>query len=204
MIGQSCDCHCRWLGRVGDGIGFCLFAIFLYFGSTLVAGAAESVGVVTKVVNGAQIDGAAAVAGSPIHMNDRLRTGPNARLQITFRDNSVLTLGEKADVAIDRYVYNPEKSKGEILLSASQGAVRFAGGKLKQMNDKKIIVNTPSAAVAVRGTEFWAGPIDGQYGVLLLHGKVDVSNRAGAVRLSNPGTGTDIPLRQRRIRKAQR
>ena len=43
MIGQSCDCHCRWLGRVGDGIGFCLFAIFLYFGSTLVAGAAESV-----------------------------------------------------------------------------------------------------------------------------------------------------------------
>jgi hypothetical protein len=71
------------------------------------------------------------------------------------------------------------------------------------MNEKKITVATPVAALAVRGTEFWAGPIDGQYGVLLLHGKVDVSNRAGAVRLSSPGIGTDIPLRQRRGRKAQ-
>jgi len=60
------------------------------------------------------------------------------------------------------------------------------------------------AALAVRGTEFWAGPVDGQYGVLLLRGKVDVSNRAGAVTLASPGMGTDIPLHQRRWRKAQR
>jgi hypothetical protein len=59
-------------------------------------------------------------------------------------------------------VLNPEKSKGEILLNATEGAFRFAGGKLKRMNEKKITVTTPVAALAVRGTEFWAGPIDGQ------------------------------------------
>ena len=107
-------------------------------------------------------------------------------------------------MVVDRYVFDPEQSKGEILLKSTQGALRFAGGKLKQMSDKKIGVTTPVAALAVRGTEFWAGPIDGQYGVLLLTGKVDVSNRAGAVRLSSPGMGTDIPLHQRRWRKAQR
>ena len=41
------------------------------------------------------------------------RTGSDARLQVTFRDNSVLTLGEKANVIVDRNVFDPEKSKGE-------------------------------------------------------------------------------------------
>jgi len=71
------------------------------------------------------------------------------------------------------------------------------------MQEKKVLVNTPSAALAVRGTHFWAGPIDGQYGVLLEQGRLNVSNQGGAVTLSRPGQGTDIPLR-RKVRKAQR
>jgi hypothetical protein len=158
---------------------------------TIDADAADAVGRVTKVVSPASPP-----VGATVRMNDRLRTGPNGRLQVTFSDNSVLTLGENANVVVDRFVYNPQKSKGEVLLSATQGAFRFAGGKIKQMTNKDIKVQTPNAALAVRGTEFWAGPIDGQYGVLLLHGHVDVSNRAGAVSLTRPGTGTDIPVRR--------
>ena len=110
-------------------------------------------------------------------MSDRLRTGANARLQVTFHDNSSLTLGENANVVIDRYVFNPDKSSANVVLNASQGALRFAGGKIEQMHQKNIVVNTPNAALAVRGTHFWAGPIDGKYGVLLLKGKVRVSRR---------------------------
>jgi hypothetical protein len=168
------------------------------------AGAADAVGRVTKVVSSAQIGGSPAAVGASVRMNDRLRTGPNSRLQVTFSDNSVLTLGENANVVVDRFVYNPQKSKGEVLLSATQGAFRFAGGKIKQMTNKDIKVQTPNAALAVRGTEFWAGPIDGQYGVLLLNGHVDVSNRAGRVSLTRPGVGTDIPLRAKPRRKASR
>jgi hypothetical protein len=131
-------------------------------------------------------------------MKKALKEAGGARLQVTFRDNSVLTLGENANVVVDRYVFNPQGGTGEVALSATRGALRFAGGKLEQLASKKITVSTPVAALAVRGTDFWAGPIDGQYGVLLLTGKVRVSNRAGAVTLSRPEWGTDIPLRQRR------
>ena len=127
-------------------------------------------------------------------MNDRLRTGAKARLEVTFNDKSVLTLGENANVVVDRFVYNPAKSTGEVALRASSGAMRFVGGSIERLQTKKITVSTPVAALAVRGTDFWAGPIDGQYGVLLLKGKVRVSNQAGAVTLSRPGWGTDIPL----------
>ena len=161
--------------------------------------AASAVGKVTQVQNQAQVGGRTAAVGTPVYMNDQLRTGANARLKITFSDGSDLTLGENARVVIDQFVYNPNKSKGAVVLSAAQGAVRFAGGKIENMQEKKVLVNTPSAALAVRGTHFWAGPIDGQYGVLLEQGRLNVSNQGGAVTLSRPGQGTDIPLR----RKAQ-
>jgi len=149
----------------------------LHLGSIAATTAAESVGTVTKIENQAQIGTRNAAVGSSVFMNDRLRTGANARLEVTFRDNSVLTLGEKANVVVDRYVFNPDKGSADVILNATQGALRFAGGKIEQMHQKNIVVNTPNAALAVRGTHFWAGPVHGKYGVLLLKGKVRVSKR---------------------------
>jgi hypothetical protein len=158
------------------GLRFALcFAMGVLLSSTLAS--AEPVGVVTKVMGEAQIGAATAVVSTPVHMGNRLRTGANARLQITFHDNSTLTLGENANVVVDRYVFNPNKSSASVILNATQGALRFAGGKIEQMQHKNIIVNTPNAALAVRGTHFWAGSIHGKYGVLLLKGNVRVSRR---------------------------
>ena len=159
---------------------------------------AAPVGTVTRVQSQAQIGAAAATVGAPVNMNDQLLTGANARLQVTFRDGTVLTLGENAKVVVDRYVYNPEQSTGDLALNATRGAIRLATGKLHQMRDRDVKVSTPYGALAVRGTEFWTGPIDGHYGALLLKGRVGVSNRAGAVTLSVPGQGTDIQRRRRR------
>jgi hypothetical protein len=73
-----------------------------------------------------------------------------------------------------------------------QRALSFATGRIKELKDSNIAVSTPFADIAVRGTEFWGGPLD-KYGVLLLKGKVTVSNQAGSVLLGEPREGTDIP-----------
>jgi hypothetical protein len=158
--------------------------------------AAEPVGKVSRVQKQAQVGSRPAVVGIPVSMSDRLRTGPGARLEIIFVDGTNLTLGENATVVIDRFVYNPTKSIGQMALSSTTGALRFSTGKLGSMRHKDVTVSTPSAALAVRGTEFWMGPIDGHYGALLLKGHVDVRNRAGAVTLSKPGQGTDWRARR--------
>src|SRR4029079_10667855 len=126
------------------GAGF--LAIVFFFASPLGAAAAESVGTITKV----QGFTTPAANGTPVHMNDRLR------LEVTFNDNSKLTLGENANVVIDRYVYNPNKSSGELALKSTRGALRFVGGSIEQLQTKNITVATPHAAMAVRGTDFWA------------------------------------------------
>ena len=181
-------------------VGLREFALLLIVALPLVANAADDpseIGVVDKVENEANIvsgdNATAAIIGTPIHMRDELRTGAEGRLKITFRDETVLTLGEKASVVIDRYVYDPDRQVGETILQATKGAFRFASGRIKAMKQNKIAVSTPVADIGVRGTEFWGGPIEGQYGVLLLEGVVTVSNQAGSVTLSARGQGTDIP-----------
>jgi hypothetical protein len=155
------------------------------------------VGFVDKVENEAKVvsgdSGATAIIGTPVHMKDELRTGADGRLQVTFCDNTVLTLGEKASVVIDRYVYAPDRDVGETVLQATKGAFRFASGRIKDLKQSNIAVSTPVADISVRGTEFWGGPMDQKYGVLLLEGEVTVSNQAGSATLSTPGQGTDIP-----------
>ena len=157
------------------------------------------IGTISDVENEAQIVSASgsttAVVGLAVHMKDQLDTGADGRLQVTFKDQTVLTLGENAQVLIDRYVFDPDRGMGEALLHASQGAFRFAAGKLKDVANKKITVSTPVADIGVRGTEFWGGPTDGQYGVLLIEGQVTVTNQAGIVTLSHPGEGTEIHSR---------
>jgi len=145
---------------------------------------------VTKAENQAEVGGVAAAVGSPVHMNDTLRTGAKGRLQVTFRDNTNLTLGENATVAVDRFVFDPDAGVGKATLSATKGALRLVTGRLSDMPNKDIKVSTPFAALAVRGTDFWAGAVKGQPGVLLVH------NSRLEVRGEDCPEGTDTDRRR--------
>src|SRR5215475_4987995 len=176
-----------------------LFALLYFIGLPFAANAADdpsAVGAVDRVENEAKIVAGDTVTSakivSSVHLRDELRTGPEGRLRVTFRDDTVLTLGENASVVIDRYVYDPVQNVGETLIQTTNRAFLFASGRIKGLKQHKIAVATPVAEIGVRGTQFWGGPLD-KYGVLVLEGEITVSNEAGNVTLSGAGQGTDIP-----------
>lgn len=175
----------------------CLLVLLCLGSTSYFEASAQVVGKVTKVQKQAQVGGGAARVGKTVKMNDRLTTGAGARLQITFVDGTSLILGENAVVVVDRYTFNPAKGSGKMALSSTQGAFRFATGKLNQMKDRDVRVTTPHGALAVRGTEFWSGPIDGHYGTYVMKGKVRASNRSRASTLT-AGKGIDYRRRRRR------
>jgi len=153
----------------------------------------RTVGMATKVVSPAQVENEAATVGTLAHMNDELRTGAQARLQVSFRDSTQLNLGENATVVVDRFVFDPDAGTGEVVLKTGVAAFRMATGKISEMQNKKITVSTPFATLGARGTEFWWGPINGHFGVLLLsESKLEVRNDAGSVLIDHAGYGTDI------------
>jgi len=127
-----------------------------------------------------------------VDLNEAISTGSAARLEITFKDNTRLTLGENAKLTLDRYAFNPS-AKRKVIRFGVVGAFRFVSGEVSRLARSDVRVTTPVAAIGVRGTEFWAGPIDDQaLGVFRVDGAVRVSNAAGAQTLNRSGQGTNI------------
>jgi len=160
------------------------------------ATAQEVIGAVTHIQGEASGTGGGATRTlgltASVFLNEVVSTGEAARLEVTFADNTRLTLGEKAKLTLDRYVFNSVAGTGTIRFGVV-GAFRFLSGQVSKLATSDVSVTTSVATVGIRGTEFWAGPIDNQaLGVFLIEGAVSVSNAAGEQILSRPGQGTNI------------
>lgn len=125
--------------------------------------------------------------GNPVYRNEMVKTGALARAQLRLEDETSLVMGENAEVRLDEFVYDKD---GSATINLVTGALRFISSA--NGHPGKLTIKTPVVTIGIRGTDFWAGPIDGVYGVLLLTGKVEVSNSAGSVTLDTPRTGTLI------------
>lgn len=170
-----------------------LLALAMLAGLSVPATAAEQVGRISRMTGtsiGSFGGRAEALAlSAAVFLEHRLATGPAARLEVTFADTSLLTMGENAALTIDRFVYDPDRTSRVVL--AVTGALRFVGA-VKRPPQYEVTIDTPVAAIGARGTEFWAGPIDGQYGILLIEGQVSVTSAAGELVLDKPGDGVNF------------
>ena len=160
------------------------------------ATAQEAIGAVSRLQGAASRTAGNATQplgpNAPVFLSDVLSTGEGARLEVTLSDSTRVTLGEKARLTLDRYVFNPAADSGTIRIGVV-GAFRFVSGKIAKLASSEVSAVTPIAAVGIRGTDFWAGPIDNQaLGVLLIEGAVSVANAAGQQLLNQPGQGTNI------------
>jgi hypothetical protein len=158
--------------------------------------AQEAIGAVSRIQGEASgtRGGATRTLGlnASVFRNEVVSTGDAARLEVTFTDHTRLTLGEKAKLTLDNFVFDPSAGTGTIEFGVI-GAFRFLSGRVSKLASSNVSVTTAVATIGVRGTEFWGGPIDNQaLGVFLIEGAVSVSNAAGEQILSQAGQGTNI------------
>jgi len=128
--------------------------------------------------------------GDAVRCDEQLWTGARGRLQVGLTDGSVINLGENARIVLDDFVL-PRDGAGSLVLRSASGALRFVGGAIDEAKPGAVKIVTPVATMVLRGTEVFAGPIDGAYGVFVFHGKVDVATSAGSVTLTD-GEGTSV------------
>ena len=171
------------------------FLLVLFVGLSGEAFAAERVGQVLRIIGSCEVEADGQKrplqTASPVHLLDVVTTGADARLVVELDDGTVLTLGENAELKIDEFVFNKPGIADRLKLFAG-GAFRFTTGRLVKTADSVIEIQTRVPALGVRGTDFWAGPLDGNYSVLLFDGALDVSNNGAAVILDEAGEGTNI------------
>jgi len=129
--------------------------------------------------------------GTIIELNDTAQTA-RGRMLIKFKDEAELSLIEHTKVYIDKVYYDPDPSKSKMVMKMALGTARFASGRLGMVDKKNIDISTPTAQIAVRGTDFTT-TIDelGRTLVILLpdddgnpSGEIVVSNNAGSTTLT--------------------
>ena len=136
-----------------------------------------------------------------INSYDNVQTS-NGRLGITFLDDSQVRLTEHSELIIDEFIYDPDPSKSKMALQFASGTARFITGKLASIDKENISIQTPSATIAIRGTDFTVTVDElGRSLIILLpdddglpSGEIVVSTAMGQVTLNKPYQATTVSM----------
>ena len=135
----------------------------------------------------------------PIELNDVAETA-NGKMKIEFLDKAQLDLKEHSEVLIDEIYYDPDPSLSKMSMKFTMGTARFASGSLGLVNKANIDIQTPTATIGIRGTDFTT-TIDelGRSLIVLLpdangspSGEISVTNLGGTVILNEAYQATMV------------
>ena len=178
--------------------------LFVSFKTIKVAAQVVSIGDISELTGNAQV-----VRDKPydadlkfaIQQNDQAVTS-NGRMAITFLDDSTVRLTEHSKLIVDEYIYNADPSKSRMALTFGVGTARFITGKLSKIDKKNIKLKTPTANIAILGTDFTATVDElGRSLIILLpdsmglsSGMIEVATATGTVRLTKPFEATTVSV----------
>ena len=156
---------------------------------------AKGIGVASAIVN--KVEGSyrgrnrPLSVGSAVFSNEHIRTSSASSAQLLLLDKTSLSIGPHADLVLDRFVYNPDRSAGRVVINATQGAFRFITGS---QNPTDYTIKTPVATLGIRGTILdilVSGNATTGYTltVILVEGGANIKLPSGQVlNLTTPGT----------------
>lgn len=133
---------------------------------------------------------------------DTLKTG-KGKVGIEFIDETRVDVTEHSKLLIDEFVYDPNTKTGKLSLKAKLGTVRYASGQIAKNSKQNVKITTPTATIAVRGTDF-AMTIDelGGSTIVLLPscnsegfcyvGEIEVQTDAGFVIMNQAFQATSV------------
>jgi hypothetical protein len=162
-----------------------------------------------SVKRGAKV--APAAKGSSIEKNDTVSTNSQGKFKIRFVDATTVNITQNSRLVIDDFVYDGNnKSKGKIGLKLALGTARYTSGAIAKGNARGVGIRTPTATIAVRGTDFVMSVDEaGRSTVVLVpecyndkditkinfecpSGAIDVITAAGIVTLTQPFQATMV------------
>lgn len=153
--------------------------------------------------------------GQQVEMSDSIRT-QQGKIGITFEDSTRVQVNENSRLVIDDFVYDPKSKTGKLGAKIALGTVRYASGQIAKNAPQNVALQTPTATISVRGTDFTATVEElGQSTIILLPscpdnkpsrtksdidkncvvGEIQIDTDAGTVILNQPFQATRVDSR---------
>jgi len=181
-----------------------LAVLFASFKTTAEQQPAVDVGNISELTGSAQVvrdKPYTATESFDIQQNDEAITS-NGRMAITFLDDSKVKLTEHSQLTIDEYIFDPNPSKSKMAITFGLGTARFITGSLNKIDKNNIDLKTPTANIAIRGTDFTVTVDETGRSLLILlpdinglsSGEILVTTAMGTVTLNKPYEATTVDV----------
>ncbi|MDA0704917.1 MAG: FecR family protein [Proteobacteria bacterium] len=122
-----------------------------------------------------------------------MTTCEDSRLEIRFIDGTRVTLGDRSDLVIETFLYNPPEDAGDVVLELATGVFRAASGGIAKLRGKPLRIETPTGTLGIRGTEFWGEQSADSLLVALVGGGGGfVENPSGRTEIGEIGYATKV------------
>jgi len=92
--------------------------------------------------------------GDSVLVGDLIITAASSFAGITLYDNTRLTAGPNSSIVINAFSFNTTTHDGELNAHINKGSLAVISGQLAKANPEKVVFNTNTMTVGVRGTEF--------------------------------------------------
>jgi len=121
---------------------------------------AQEVGSVSLLIGEARVvraDGSQHVLqrGAPIRVGDRIETSANGHVHMRFIDNAAVSVRPESSLEVQAYRYDAKRpEQSEVRLRVEKGVSRSISGAATEVDKTRFRMNTPIAAIGVRGTDF--------------------------------------------------
>lgn len=91
--------------------------------------------------------------GAKLEQNDNIITKDNSKLQIIFKDETVISIGQNSNFSISQYLYEDNQAP-VAKFNMLRGAMRTITGRIGDIAPQRFSVSTKTATIGIRGTNF--------------------------------------------------
>ena len=92
--------------------------------------------------------------GLQLMAGDRLVTGKDGRISLTFIDNTRFAVGPNSSVSVSQFQYDRTRQRGTFVTQVDRGSLAIVSGKIAKSGRDAMKVRTPNTLLGVRGTKF--------------------------------------------------
>jgi hypothetical protein len=117
--------------------------------------------------------------GVVLKEKDTILTDDKAKVQIIFKDETIVTIGKNSNFSISEYLYEDDQEP-VVKFSMLKGAMRTITGKIGKIAPEKFTVTAKTATIGIRGTNFSV--------IVEENGNTEVYCTFGAISITVNGT----------------
>jgi hypothetical protein len=94
------------------------------------------------------------VPGLQLLAGDRLVTGKDGRMSLSFVDNTRFAVGPNSRISVSEFQYDRTRQRGSFITQVDRGSLAVVSGRIAKSDRDAMKVRTPKTLLGVRGTKF--------------------------------------------------